>query len=286
MFWSNTQAVNRAARILAKALHAEGVALSHERCLNLVARLQGFPEAMSANAALGATRKDKKKQFTFKVNSWEDLWQCIACMSDEERKGSIMVSMGCDEAGDAEFYAATLLARAQAPCIEQATSGVLEDENHILLFNQEENVLPSEGCAPISLGTKEAVLCERFCSQVELMEVMSASEARECFKEDPSYWAQKVFVLGTDDNAAWQPLLGDFVIVKRRSGLELAGYYHDGFGWVYDRQSASGWPSQAEAHLFLTQCLLEYQRATPEEKELFEVRQLPGFGQAYSTAID
>lgn len=289
MFWNNAQAVNRAARTLSQAIREKtGEALKHSDTLDIIARLQGFPNHMAANAALEATTKGAT---SFEVKTWADLWQVIAAMSDEERKGSISISDGCDTNGNAEFFDATSLVKASDSSIAAASDGVLEDSDYVLLFNNESYIDPEERAPapyypdwqddiPPGLSSEGfmnlAVAAERFANQCELMEVMTYKGARSEYLNSPDYWGSYVWTLGLEE-ISWKPGLGDYVIVLDG---ENGGYLCDGFGWTIGRETATGFDSEEEALSFMRNCM-EYNMSGPKRQAQFKVKFAPGLAENY-----
>lgn len=296
MFWNNAQAVNRSARTLAAAIREKtGKELKHADVLDIIARLQGFPNHMAANAAL---EKKNQGQTEFTLKSWLDLWQHIALMSDTERKGSITVSEGADGDGNAEFFDATSLVTVKDPAVAISADGVLEPTDFVLLVNNDnepEEVSSEErteslygnypglpGDIPLGLSmqsaTFAAVSAERFANQCDLMEVMSYDEARAEYLNSPDYWGRHVWTLGLEE-IDWKPLTGDYVIVLDKE--EGGGYYCDGFGWTIGRETASGFDSEEDALLFLAN-LAEYLHSGPKKRAQFKVIHAPGFAEQYT----
>lgn len=293
MFWNNAQAVNRSARTLAAAIREKtGEEFKHADVLDIIARLQGFPNHMAANAAL--EQRDKGVT-AFDVCTWGDLWQVIATMSEAERKRPLKVSDGCDGNGNATFQLALQVLKADDPSIESAAD-VLESQDHVLLFEEAEEVddgqqddsdgdtghypgLPEDipsGLAPESARCA-AVKAERFANQCDLMEVMSYKEARSEYLNSPDHWDQHVWTLGLEE-ISWRPLTGDYVIVLDKE--EGGGYYCDGFGWTIGRETASGFDSEEDALLFLATCI-EYLNSGAKKRAQFKVIHAPGFAEQY-----
>lgn len=293
MFWNNAQAVNRSARTLSSAIREKtGEALKHNDVLDLIARLQGFPNHMAANAAL---EQRAKGATAFDVCTWGDLWQVIATMSEEERKRPLKVSDGCDGNGNATFQLALQVLKSDDPSIESAAD-VLESQDHVLLFEEAEEVdegqqedsdsdvgdypgLPEDIPSGLALESARcaAITAERFANQCDLMEVMSYKEARSEYLNSPDYWDQHVWTLGLEE-ISWRPLTGDYVIVLDKE--EGGGYYCDGFGWTIGRETASGFDSEEDALLFLATCV-EYLNSGAKKRAQFKVIHAPGFAEQY-----
>lgn len=253
MFWNQSKAVNRAAKTIRSFLSENKIELTQAQALDLVARLQGFPNHMSANAAL---KKQEVSEETA-LKSWNDLWQFIATMSEEQRKASITVSEGCDENGNAEFFDATSIVKATASCIEAASDGVLDKDDHVLLFNT--NIDPDDQHVPT---TEFADKATRFALQCELNEWMEGPAAYDLYVQAPNYAMETV--PGAE--------LGDWVIFH-----DSEGYYNTSFGFVGNRGSASGWDTEFEAKRFLEESCVAYLLAnTANEKAMFQVLHCPG----------
>lgn len=295
MFWNNAQAVNRSARTLASAIcEKTGEELKHADVLDIIARLQGFPNHMAANAAL---EQREKGATAFDVCTWGDLWQVIATMSEEERKRPIKVSDGCDGNGNATFQLALQLLKAKDSSIESAAD-VLNPQDHVLLFEEAEeareegaerlygNYPGLPGDIPLGLSMRSAtflaVSAERFANQCDLMEIMSYDGARAEYLNFPDYWEQHVWTLGLEE-IDWKPLTGDYVIVLDKE--EGGGYYCDGFGWTIGRETASGFDSEEDALLFLAN-LAEYLDSGPKKRAQFKVIHAPGFANQYTRYED
>jgi hypothetical protein len=58
-------------------------------------------------------------------------------LTEQQLDMTVTVSAGCDENGNAEFFAADALTIAINPDIEAAADGVLEPEQPVILFEEE-----------------------------------------------------------------------------------------------------------------------------------------------------
>lgn len=255
MFWNQSQAVNRAAKTIRSYLSENNMALTQSQALDLVARLQGFPNHMAANAAL----EESSKQEEVPLRSWNDLWQFIATMSEEQRKGSITVSEGCDENGNAEFFDASSIVRATASCIEAASDGVLESSDHVLLFNNSTEL----NTRPVTTFEDKA---RRFALQCQLADIASYSHALSMFHRDHQQ-AQENFP---------GMRLGDWVIFH-----DSDGYFNQHFGFVGDRGSATGWDTKEEAMQFMTNWCIAYAQSSEQGRANFSVLHCPGNSEMY-----
>lgn len=129
-----TRDLNLAARCASKCLKELGLGLTHAKALDLVARLTGKPNHMAAQAGL----PDPGLAKPFVLNTYADLQRALSTLTEQQLAMSITVSEGCDANGDAEFFPAASLSRADTGVLWQAADGVLEGNQPVLLFNQAE----------------------------------------------------------------------------------------------------------------------------------------------------
>ena len=69
--------------------------------------------------------------------TFRKLKTAIEELTEEQLDMTVMVSEGCNENGNAEFFAVDALTLGMNPDIEAGADGVLEPEQPILLFGEE-----------------------------------------------------------------------------------------------------------------------------------------------------
>ena len=155
---NTTRDLNQAARAAKKYLNEEGLTLSHNQGLNLVARMVGYSHHMAAQAALATTGIDRPVA----IKSFGDLQKALNALTEEQLRMSVTVSEGCDENGDAEFFDCVQFMLAGDDSLLAASDGVIEANQPVLLFgganvNQEFVPESAEQRALASL-TRETVI--------------------------------------------------------------------------------------------------------------------------------
>jgi hypothetical protein len=234
MFFENGKAVNQAAKTVARFMAEKGIKLAHHDALDLIARLQGFPSHTAANARLEGVSKGTPQA----LKSWTDLFQVIACMNASERDGSITLTEGCDDNGNAEFFQSDLIIKATDSSIAAAADGVLERTDFVLLYNakpaQEQSAEAQEQTADNQLAHRIAMQAELLSAEPGVYGKVYAAMRRNpvaCIQEFDRKWDVSL-------------LAGPWVIYSQKE----AGYWHHNFGWVGDRDSAAGYPEESAAH--------------------------------------
>lgn len=227
MFFENGKAVNQAAKTVAQFMAEKGAPLAHHDALDLIARLQGFPSHEAANARLKGIRQGMPQA----LKSWADLFQVIACMNDTERRGSITLSEGSDTRGDAEFVQSELIVKATDASIARAAGAALAPSDFVLIYQ-------AGRLAEESAESRKTA--HRIAMQAELLSGEPGAYAKSyaAMRRDSLLFVQQF-------NRQWEVALmdGPWVVYSQKE----EGYWHLNFGWVSDRDSATGYAEESEA---------------------------------------
>jgi hypothetical protein len=127
---NTTRDINQAARSVEKYLKEQGIVLPHAKSLELIARTLGKTTHMAAQAGLPDVGLDR----SMTLKSYADLKQALSLLTPEQLAMRITVSEGCDENGNAEFFASYEFMRADSDALQAGSDGVLAGCQPVLLF--------------------------------------------------------------------------------------------------------------------------------------------------------
>jgi hypothetical protein len=226
MFFENGKAVNQAAKTVVKFLAEKGITLPHNEALNLVARLQGFPSHETATSRLTGLRQGIPQ----KLESWVDLFQVIACMNATERRGKITLADTAGAPGKVAIYESQQLLKATDVSLKGTEDGALKSAPFVLAYSTNAPTVRSD----------DEKLAHRIAMQAELV-----SGEPGIYQEVYAAMLRNSLACLQEVNRRWDVSLmdGPWVIWSQKE----KGYWHHNFGWVGDRDSALGYPSDLDA---------------------------------------
>lgn len=229
-----TKDLNQAARTAATFLRELGVELNHSKTLDLASRMVGYPHHMAAKAALDGNPGSLSAK---NVRTWGDLKIALEALTPRQLQMSLTVSEGCDENGNAEFFPAYCLLRADDSSMQAGSDGVLEGEQPVLLFGpiEEADSLDVHGkSAHETPPTGDAKTLNRIAMQFEV--AMGRELNREDFRQDVrSLGLERAIEHLREYDVVID--LGEYLICSDSE----KGFWSENIGWVYDKDSATGY---------------------------------------------
>ena len=216
----NGRQFNLAAKAIRAFFSEKGTDIKHSEALGLVARLTGHENYEAAQASLQGTPKGVSPD----VQTWRHLAHAIGTLSDEQLDLPVQVTEGCDSAGNAIFAPARQLLMANSDCIAAGTS-LFADNQPVLLIEELSPVLDSDEALRIEL-------------QFEIGSGEPSGLATHEIKRHGL--AGAIETLNTDYSLNIS--LGKYIAFSPSNN----GYWNADFGYVTDKESATGYDSELD----------------------------------------
>lgn len=210
---NNGRQFNLAAKVIRTFLSAKGFDLKHSEALTLAARLTGHASYEAAQASLEGPAKGMAPD----AQTWRQLAHAIGTLDEAQLDMPVQVSEGCDSDGNATFSKACQILMASADCI-------------------------SAGASPFA-DNQPVLLVEEFNLDLESEEARRIELQFEVASGEPSGLATTYIrrhgLLGAIEN-----LNADFCVniaIGPYLARSASGYWNADFGYVQDRDSATGY---------------------------------------------
>lgn len=216
----NGRQFNLAAKAIRTFLAEKGIELKHNEALTLTSRLTGHANYEAAQASLDGPAKGVSPD----ANTWRQLAHAIGTLSDEQLDMPVYLTEGCDSDGNSSFWQSGSLVKASTDCISAGQ----------LLF----------------AANQPALLCTEYCPWLDSddarriefqFEVGSGESSGLATHEIRRHGlAGAIAVLNAD--YACHIDIGKYLAFS----ADENGYWNADFGFVGDRDSATGFETEDE----------------------------------------
>jgi hypothetical protein len=217
---NNGRQFNLAAKAARTFFAAKGIELKHSDALALIARLTGHASYEAAQASLDGPAKGIASD----VQTWRQLAHGIGTLCEEQLDMPVHITEGCDDEGNTTFTKASQILMANADCIAAGTP----------LFPNNQPVLLTVEANPI-LETEDA-------RRIELQFEIGSGEPSGLATQEIRRHGLTGAIETLNTDFCLHISLGKFVAYSESNH----GYWNADFGYVHDRDSATGYDTEQD----------------------------------------